>query len=69
MAEVEFGGITRPCHMACVPDAKVGEYVIVHVGVAIAKIDADAAQRTLIELACLPDTPDWPTEPLAEPPP
>jgi hydrogenase expression/formation protein HypC len=68
LAEVEFAGVTRPCHMACVPDAKVGEYVIVHAGVAIAKIDAEAAQKTLAELASLPDPPDWPTEVLEEPP-
>lgn len=50
-AEVEFGGIRRVCHMACVPDAELGEYVIVHAGVAIGKIDALAAERLLRELS------------------
>lgn len=49
-AEIEFGGIRRACHMACVPDAEVGDYVIVHAGVAICRIDADEARRTLAEL-------------------
>jgi hydrogenase expression/formation protein HypC len=39
MARVDFGGISREVCMACVPDAEVGEYVVVHVGFAIAKID------------------------------
>lgn len=62
LAEVEFGGITRRCHMACVPDARVGEYVIVHAGVAIAKVDAAEAAKTLAEIASLPNSDDWPPE-------
>jgi hydrogenase expression/formation protein HypC len=50
-AEVEFAGIRRLCQMACVPDVEPGEYVIVHAGVAITRIDAAAAARTLAELA------------------
>ncbi len=52
-AEVEFGGIRRVCHMACVPDAPEGEYVLVHAGVAITRIDAVQAQRVLDDLATL----------------
>lgn len=59
-AEIEFAGVTRTCHMACVPDVEVGDYVIVHAGVAIARIDADEAARVLAELASLPDATDWP---------
>jgi hydrogenase expression/formation protein HypC len=45
MGRVNFGGITKEVCMAYVPDAQVGEYVVVHVGFAIAKIDeAEAAQ-------------------------
>jgi hydrogenase expression/formation protein HypC len=45
MGRVNFGGITKEVCMAYVPDAEVGEYVVVHVGFAIAKIDeAEAAQ-------------------------
>ncbi len=49
-AEVEFDGIRRTCHMACVPDATEGDYVIVHAGIAISRIDADEAQRLIEEL-------------------
>ncbi len=60
LADVEFGGVTRPCHMACVPEAHLGDYVVVHAGVAIARLDADEAVRVLAELASLPDETDWP---------
>ena len=52
-AEVEFGGVRRICHMACVPDAQEGEYVLVHAGVAIAQIDTHEALRVLSDLAKL----------------
>jgi hydrogenase expression/formation protein HypC len=40
--------------MACVPEAEVGAYVVVHAGVAIALVNESEAQRTLAELSCLP---------------
>ena len=40
-AEIEFEGVRRVCHMACVPEAELGEFVIVHAGVAISRVDAD----------------------------
>lgn len=49
-AMIEFEGIRRECHMACVPDAEIGEYVIVHAGIAISRIDSEEAQRVLDEL-------------------
>ena len=52
-AEVEFGGLRRVCHMACVPDAAPGDYVIAHAGVAISRVDAEAAARTLADLQAL----------------
>jgi len=55
LAEIEFGGVRRPCYMACVPEAKPDDYVIVHAGVAIAVLDAAEADRLLMELASLPD--------------
>jgi hydrogenase expression/formation protein HypC len=60
VAEIEFGGITRRCHMACVPKARLGDYVLVHAGVAIAILDSDEAARVLEELASLPDEIEWP---------
>lgn len=52
-AELEFDGIRRICHMACVPDAEVGEYVIVHAGLAISRVDTKEAERILADLARL----------------
>lgn len=48
---VEFGGIVRRVNLAFVPEAKVGSYVLVHAGVAIAMIDEQAAEETLRMLA------------------
>ena len=44
---VDLGGIRKQVSTALVPDAVVGDYVIVHVGHAIGQIDPDEAQRTL----------------------
>lgn len=46
MAKVDFGGILRDACLSYVPDARVGEYVLVHVGFAISKIDEEEAART-----------------------
>ena len=45
MGKVEFGGILKEVCLACTPEARVGEYVIVHVGFAISRIDEDEAQE------------------------
>lgn len=50
-ARVEFAGLTRVCSMACVPDADVGDYVVVHAGIAISQIDEQAAVQAMEELA------------------
>lgn len=47
MATVDFGGVRKEVCLACVPDAAVGEYTIVHVGFAIARLDEEAALATL----------------------
>ena len=46
MAKVQFGGIVREACLEYVPDAAVGEYVLVHVGFAISRIDEAEAART-----------------------
>lgn len=46
MAKVDFGGITREACMSYIPDARIGDYVLVHVGFAISKVDEEEAQRT-----------------------
>ena len=58
-AEIEFGGVTRVCHMACVTDAEVGDYVLIHAGVAIARIDPIEAERIFSELEALGDDDGW----------
>ena len=46
-AQIDLGGVKKLVSMALVPEAQVGDYVIVHVGHAIGLIDADEAERTL----------------------
>lgn len=46
-ATVSFGGVTKTVSLALVPEATVGDYVIVHVGFAISKLNEDEARRTL----------------------
>ncbi len=43
MGKVEFGGITKDICLAYLPDVIVGEYVLVHVGFAISKVDEEEA--------------------------
>jgi hydrogenase expression/formation protein HypC len=43
-ARVRFGGVVREVNLNLVPEAQVGEYVIVHAGFAISVIDAEEAQ-------------------------
>ena len=47
MAQVDFGGVRKEVCLAYIPDAQVGEYVIVHVGFAIQRLDERSAQETL----------------------
>jgi hydrogenase expression/formation protein HypC len=46
MAKVKFGGIVRDACLEYTPEAQVGDYVIVHVGFAISKVDEEEAART-----------------------
>jgi hydrogenase expression/formation protein HypC len=46
IAKVAFGGVTRQVYLDFVPEAEVGDYVIVHVGFAISKVDEAEAKRT-----------------------
>ena len=47
MGKVSFGGIKKEVCLGLVPEVKVGEYVIVHVGFAISTMDEKEAQETL----------------------
>lgn len=46
VAKIQFGGITREAFLNFVPEAGVGDYVMVHVGFAISRVDAQEAERT-----------------------
>lgn len=50
---VDFGGVQREVSLVCVPEAGVGDWVLVHAGLAIAVIDAAAAAATRAALARL----------------
>jgi hydrogenase expression/formation protein HypC len=47
MAKVDFGGVFREACLTYVPEAKLGEYCIIHVGFAISLLSEPQAQETL----------------------
>jgi hydrogenase expression/formation protein HypC len=47
MCEIDFGGVTREACLDFIPEAKVGEYVIIHVGFAITLLSEEEAMETL----------------------
>lgn len=47
LATVEVSGVTREVSLMLLPDAKVGDYVLVHAGFAIQTVDEEEARRTL----------------------
>jgi len=51
VGRVRFGGITRQVFLDFVPEAQPGDYVIVHVGFAISKVDEAEAKKTYEYLA------------------
>jgi hydrogenase expression/formation protein HypC len=58
VARVQFGAIVRTARLDLVPEAKAGDYVMVHVGFAIGKVDESEAKRTyeiLREMGALED--------------
>ena len=48
---VDFAGIVKRVNLSYVPEATVGDYVLVHVGFAISRIDEKAARETFETLA------------------
>ncbi|MFZ2727377.1 MAG: HypC/HybG/HupF family hydrogenase formation chaperone [Methylococcaceae bacterium] len=53
MAKVDFSGITKDISLAYLPEAKAGDYVIVHAGLALSLLDEQEAQLTLDAFAQL----------------
>ena len=61
MGKVDFGGIIREICLAYVPEAEIGDYVIVHAGFAISRLDEAEARETLallVETGILGPQPD-----------
>ena len=50
MGKVDFGGVAKSVCLAYVPEAKPGDYVIVHVGFALSLLDEGEARRTFAYL-------------------
>ncbi|MCU0813997.1 MAG: HypC/HybG/HupF family hydrogenase formation chaperone [Burkholderiaceae bacterium] len=57
LAVVDLDGIRKEISLALVDDVQVGDYVILHVGYALAKLDPDEAERTLALFAELDGVP------------
>lgn len=55
MAVVSVMGVERPCSLRLTPDAQVGDYVLVHAGFAIQRVEEQDARETLRLLAEVPD--------------
>jgi len=67
---VDFGGIVKQVSLGCVPEAKLGDYVLVHVGLALSVVDENEAAevfRYLKEMGDL-DGLEVPVGPAAGPP-
>jgi hydrogenase expression/formation protein HypC len=56
---VEFAGLRRKVCTACVPSARPGDYVIVHAGLAISRLDAAEAERLLTHLREMDESDGW----------
>ncbi len=53
--KVSFGGVVKEVSLAFVPEAQVGDYVIVHVGFALSRVDEAEAQRVFEYLEAMGD--------------
>jgi hydrogenase expression/formation protein HypC len=52
-AKVSFSGVIKLISLTCTPEARVGDYVLVHVGVAISVVDAREAEETFAYLKAM----------------
>jgi hydrogenase expression/formation protein HypC len=62
LGRVDFGGLVKEINLAYVPEAAIGDYVLVHVGFAITVIDAVEAARTFEHLRQIGEIADEHTE-------
>ena len=49
-AKVSFDGVVREVSLGFLPDVKPGDYVVVHVGMALSKIDPEEAKKTIEDI-------------------
>jgi hydrogenase expression/formation protein HypC len=53
---IDFGGVLREVSLACVPEAREGDYVLVHVGLALSVLDEEEAREVLDSLRQMAET-------------
>ncbi len=58
MAKIDFAGAMKNVCIEWLPDVQPGEYVLVHVGFALSKIDVEDAEKTLADLRAMGDLPE-----------
>jgi hydrogenase expression/formation protein HypC len=58
VGRVDFGGVVKEINLAYTPEARIGDYVLVHVGFAISVIDEEEAGRIFDHLRALDDLSD-----------
>jgi len=63
MGKVSFGGVMKEVSLAYMPETEVGDYVIVHVGFAISKVDEEEALKTYEYLRQMEDLSELDTPP------
>jgi len=66
MGIVDFGGVRKEVCLSYVPETELGDYVVVHVGFAISRLDEDEAMRTLEIIAAMPGAFDQELGPITE---
>lgn len=64
-ARVSFAGVIKEVSLSCAPEAKPGDYVLVHVGVAISIVDPQEAEETLCYLKQMGELSELESEPAA----
>ena len=70
MATVDFGGVRQPVSLACLPEARLGDLVLVHVGLAICRVEESMAAPTEPPTeAATRRSPTAPPDPVRQPSP
>lgn len=57
LGRIDFGGVIRQVSLAYLPEAVVGDWVVVHAGFAISQLDREEAQASLAAFQALDGTP------------